>query len=42
MRGLARHRLPAAYFSALAAMLVAFLAVTQVVKAWLIRRFGLA
>lgn len=34
--------LPAAYLAALAAILVAYLAVTQVVKAWLIRRFGLA
>jgi Mg2+-importing ATPase len=34
--------LPAAWFAALAAILAGYLALTQAVKAWLVRRFGLA
>jgi len=35
-------RLPGAYFLALAAILAAYLTLTQLVKAWAVRRFGLA
>jgi Mg2+-importing ATPase len=35
-------QLPAGYWWALAAFLIAYLGLTQLVKAWLVRRFGLA